>query len=176
MKEICRLTHCKNRAGDITSSLAWDDLTGMKLEAGRVIEARAKEVTYLREKRVYDKVHRQYAMRNKWKVIKTRWIDINKGDDDNPVYRSRLVGKEFGNAVMEGMLASGAATLRRGQNMRSKLVKVRYVSRAFFEAPAWRQVCVELPDEDITQADSIADNVGHVRESLYGNRDEAMNW
>ena len=44
-----RLTHCKNRAGDITSSLAWDDLTGMKLEAGKVIGARAKEVTYLRE-------------------------------------------------------------------------------------------------------------------------------
>ena len=66
MEEIRRLIHCKNWVGDITSSLAWDDLNGMKLEAGRVIEARAKEVTYLREKRVYDKVHRQYAMGKKW--------------------------------------------------------------------------------------------------------------
>ena len=105
MEELCRLAHCKNRAGDITSSLAWDDLTGMRLDAGKVIEARAKEVTYLREKRVYDKVHRQYAMRNKWKVIKTRWIDINKGDDDNPVYRSRLVGKEFNDGQMDGLFA-----------------------------------------------------------------------
>ena len=29
------------------------------------------------------------------KIIGTRWIDVNKGDEKNPVYRSRLVGKEF---------------------------------------------------------------------------------
>ena len=88
-----RLTHYNNKQGDVTSSLAWDDLTGMKLDAGKVVEARAKEVTYLREKRVYDKVPRQQALRRKWNVITTRWIDNNKGDDENPVYRSRLVGK-----------------------------------------------------------------------------------
>ena len=49
MAHFKRLTNYKNRVGDITSSLAWDDLTGMKLEVGRVVEARAKEVTYLRE-------------------------------------------------------------------------------------------------------------------------------
>ena len=76
------------------SSLAWDDLTGMKLDAGNVIEARVKEVTYLRDKRVYDRVLRHHAMRNMWKIIKTRLIDINKGDDENPNYRNRLVGKE----------------------------------------------------------------------------------
>ena len=74
-----RLTHYKNKQGDVTSSLSWEDLTGMKLDAGKVVEARAKEVTYLREKRVYDKVPRQQALRRKWKIIKTRWIDINKG-------------------------------------------------------------------------------------------------
>ena len=30
-----------------------DDLTGMRLDAGKVVEARAKEVTYLRVKKVY---------------------------------------------------------------------------------------------------------------------------
>ena len=54
-----RLTHFKNRAGDITSSLAWDDLTGMRLDAGKVVEARGKDVAYLREKKVYDKIYRQ---------------------------------------------------------------------------------------------------------------------
>ena len=44
-----RLTHHKNKAGDTTSSLAWDDLTGIALDAGKVIEARAREVTYLRD-------------------------------------------------------------------------------------------------------------------------------
>ena len=80
-----RLTQHRNKAGDITSALAYDDLTGMKLDAGKVIEARTKEVTYLRDKRVYDKIPRHQAQRSKWNIIKTRWIDINKGDDENPV-------------------------------------------------------------------------------------------
>ena len=44
-------------------------------------------------------------MRSKWKIIRTRWIDINKGDDENPNYRSRLVGKEFNNEQMDGLFA-----------------------------------------------------------------------
>ena len=43
MGRLGRLTQHKNKAGDITSALAWDDLTGMKLDAGKVIEARTKE-------------------------------------------------------------------------------------------------------------------------------------
>ena len=54
---------------------------------------RMKEVEYLHGKQVYEKVPRATAERNRWKVIKTRWIDINKGDEENPTYRSRLVGK-----------------------------------------------------------------------------------
>ena len=61
MGRLGRLTHHKNKAGDITSSLAYDDLTGMKLDAGKVVEARAKEVTYLRDKRAYDKIPRHQA-------------------------------------------------------------------------------------------------------------------
>ena len=34
-----RLTEYKNKQGDVSSVLAWDDLTGMKLEAGKVVEA-----------------------------------------------------------------------------------------------------------------------------------------
>ena len=39
MDRLGILTHYKNRAGDIASSLAWDDLTSMRLDAGKVIEA-----------------------------------------------------------------------------------------------------------------------------------------
>ena len=93
MAYLKRSTHCKNRARGISSSLAWDDLTGMRLETGRVVEARAKEVTYFREKRVYDNTHSQHAMINMWNIIETLRIDINMGDDEHPVCRSRLVGK-----------------------------------------------------------------------------------
>ena len=85
MGRLGRLTHHRDKAGDITSAVAWDDLTGMKLEAGKVIEGRTKGVTYLRgvsyDKRVYDKIPRHQALRGTWKIIRTRWIDINKGDD-----------------------------------------------------------------------------------------------
>ena len=35
-----KLTEYKNKKGDISSVLAWDDLTHMKLDAGKVKEAR----------------------------------------------------------------------------------------------------------------------------------------
>ena len=68
-----------------------------------------------------------------------------------------------------------AATIRKDEHMTSKVIMVNDVSRAFFEAPAVRQVCVELPTEDVTNADRLADNVGHLQMSLYGTRDAAMN-
>ena len=34
------------------------------------------------------------------------WIDINKGDEDMPNYRSRLVAKEFNDGAGEGLFAS----------------------------------------------------------------------
>ena len=59
----------------------------------------------MRDMRVYNKIHRTQATSNGWEIIKFRWIDINKGDDVNPKYRSRLVGKEFNTGEMEGLFA-----------------------------------------------------------------------
>ena len=69
-----------------------------------------------------------------------------------------------------------AATVRLKDDPYSKIVMINDVARAFCEAPAVRQVCVELPDEDLTSSDRIADKVGHLQMSLYGTRDAAMNW
>ena len=77
----------------------------MKLDSGKVIEARTKEVQYIKDTRVYTKISHKEAQARGWKVIKTRWIDIDKGDERNPVYRSRLVGKEFNNEAMDGIFA-----------------------------------------------------------------------
>ena len=79
-----KLMEYKNKKGEISSVLAWDDLTHMKLDAGMVKEARAKEVGYICDKRVYDKIPRAQGLRNKLKVAQVRWIDINKGDAENP--------------------------------------------------------------------------------------------
>ena len=55
----------------------------------KVIEAREKELQYVRDMGVWKKIPRRQAQARGWNVIKTRWIDINNGDD-----RSRLVGNE----------------------------------------------------------------------------------
>ena len=39
-------------------------------------------------------------------IVKTRWIDINKGDWENPNFRSRFVAKEFNDGAGEGLFAS----------------------------------------------------------------------
>eukprot|EP00973_Karenia_brevis_P019223 2634933-Karenia_brevis.AAC.1 len=96
---LCRLNT------EMSESWATDDLTGMRLEAGKVIEARAREMEYVRNKQVWTKITRAEAVRKGWKIVKVRWIDINKGDDQNPLYRSRVVGKEFNDGDMEGLFA-----------------------------------------------------------------------
>lgn len=106
----------------------------------------------------------------------------------NPKYRSRLVGKEFNTGEMEGLFAGTpplegfrflvheAATIRSGKPMGSKVLMINDVSRAFFEAPATRNICVEIPAEDRTDMDTRHDKVGHLRMSLYGTRDASTNW
>ena len=53
---------------------------------------------------------------------------------------------------------------------------VNDVARAFFEPPAMRNVCIETPKEELTEADKRHDKVGHLKRSFYGTRDAAMNW
>ena len=178
---LCRLTQHRNKAGDITSSLAWDDLTGMQLDAGKVVEARSKEVTYLRDKRVYDRVLRQHAVRNKWKIIRTRWIDINKGDDVAPNYRSRCVAKEIAFDKQEGLFAappplevmklilSTLATANKGERL-----MVADVKRAFFHAKAKKLTYVKLPAEDVGPGEE--NMCGRLNYSMYGTRRAAINW
>ena len=69
--------------------MGYDDNTGLELDAGQVFDARLKEVQYVDRKNVWVKIPRSEAKRNGWRVLKTRWIDIHKGDDQNPIMRSR---------------------------------------------------------------------------------------
>ena len=85
---------------------AWDDVSGQALDANEVARARAKEMSYIADKEVWRKIPRSAAQRNGWKVIPTRWIDINKGSAQDPCYRSRLVAKEFNTGAEEGLFAA----------------------------------------------------------------------
>ena len=70
-----------------------DDVSGVSLDPKLVRIAREEEMQYVRGKQVWEKVKKSEAHSKQWKVVRTRWIDINNGDESNPKYRSRLVAK-----------------------------------------------------------------------------------
>ena len=163
---------------------AFDDVTGEVLDPKKVMEARAKEIAYIRQKKVWRKIRRSEAIQKGWKIVKTRWIDVNKGDKFNPNYRSRFVAKEYNEGEGEGlfastpplealrMLLSEVATSRQRRHGGRQVIMVNDVARAFFEAPVKRTICIELPEED--RGDQ--DEVGLLEMSLYGTRDAAANF
>ena len=73
---------------------AWDDiLSSAPLNPVKVTAARKLEIQYAEKKPVWQKILRSLAKERGWRIAKSRWIDINKGDDVNPNYRSRMVEK-----------------------------------------------------------------------------------
>ena len=74
------------------AAFAYDDITGASLPAHLVKEARKLEVEYVRKMEVWSKVPKAQAAGKK--IIRLRWIDVNKMDADNPMIRSRIVAKE----------------------------------------------------------------------------------
>ena len=73
----------------------FDDVTGKELNYRMTVEARKLEMAFFRKMNVYIKVPRSEAHVRGCKVISTKWLDINKGDDVHPNIRSRLVGREL---------------------------------------------------------------------------------
>ena len=162
--------------------IAEDDVSGEKLEATLVRDARKEEIAYFKSMGVYRKVpiSKCYEATGR-RPIDVRWIDINKGDSKSPKYRSRLVAKEFNDSVRPDLFAAtppveGLRLLMSRIATGKKHRRLLYadVSRAYFYAPAVRSVFVRLPDEDRTEADSGM--VGELCMSMYGTRDAAQNW
>ena len=61
-----------------------------------VYKVRMEEVKFIRDMKLYDKVPIEECWKNTGKApISTKWIDINKRDDEKPNCRSRNVAKEF---------------------------------------------------------------------------------
>ena len=136
-----------NKGGDHAvescNDSAWDDLTGEVLDPKEVRRARMKELGYIHQKRVRKRIPRKEAIKRGYKIIKGRWIDVNKGDTQNPIYRSRYVGKEFNTGDEDGLFAStpplealrllvsDAATIEVGKRANEKVIMLNDVARAF---------------------------------------------
>lgn len=85
----------------------WDDLSGKRLKAELVRRAREQEMNEFRKHGVFEKVDIQQCWGSTGKEpIGTRWVDINKGDEDNSDYRSRLVAQEIKQDKREDLFAA----------------------------------------------------------------------
>ena len=140
------------------------------------------EVEYLTRMKAYDVVSRK-AMKTsgKGKLIKGRWLDVNKGDSTSPDIRSRYVGKEFATGVDASLYAGtpplealkiliGHAASHKADDMHITLSDFK---RAYFHAAAARELYVEIPREDPAWT---PDAIGRLNLALYGTRDAAKLW
>ena len=93
------------------------------------------------------------------KIMGVRWGGVNKGDQERPDMRSRLVGQEFNTGKNDELYAStpplealrfvicSAATWPADGEQR--YVMVNEVRRAYFYAPSHRDLYIERPPEDM---------------------------
>ena len=66
-----------------------------------------EEIMELRKHGLYTKVDEDECWEMTGKArIGTRWVDVNKGDETNPEYRSRLVAKEINKGRRDDLFAA----------------------------------------------------------------------
>ena len=69
--------------------VAWDDVTNAEFLPDLVKKARAVEMGYFAKLGVYEYATHADQQQILGKIIGVRWVDVNKGDHDDPEYRSR---------------------------------------------------------------------------------------
>ena len=175
----------------------WDDIYGKPLDPAGVKEARKEEVQVITEMGVCEVIPRPAGE----KVISTRWVDINKGDEDRPKYRSRFVARELKpRGSHRGDVANWdefyasmpplsalrilftLAVAKRFPKIEGKMPSTPLkdvcllfidVKKAHFWSPARRRLLVELPSEAGIDTEKY---LGLLHKSLYGTRDAPANW
>ena len=91
LKEIFSLAMQDRKLEDVV-----DATTGQILRAELVRQPRALAMEYFRNKNVYSKKPRAEAIKRTGKPpITVKWVDVNKGDDTKPNYRSTLVARDI---------------------------------------------------------------------------------
>ena len=143
------------------------------------MKARNEEMRYVKEMKVYEVVDIKECLRITGRPpIKSRWIHINKGDDERPNYRSRWVAKQFKTHEDFELFAATPPldalryVISTAASMDNGCLMSNDVSRAYFHAPATRAMFVELPVE----AGEPPGKCASLLKRLYGTRDAATNW
>lgn len=156
----------------------YDDISGSKLDARLVEAARGEEIGEMKKRGIYTKVPVEECWRRSGKKpVGVKFVDVNKGDDEKPVYRSRLVAREFKEGAATWFAATppleaikvllSMAAVERGRR------KVAFidVKKAHLYAKATREVFIDLPP-----GDEEPGKCGRLNYTLYGTRDAAQAW
>ena len=173
-----------------------DDVTGQPLRDDLVREARLTELKYFNSKGVWEKRPRAEARQRTGKgAISVRWVDVNKGDDLNPRYRSRLVARQLKAHDRSGasffaptpplealrtVLSLAATTVGTWRpchdpvSERRTQISLLDISRAYFNAKVdpGSATYVQLPEEDKDAETKCARLLRH----MYGTRAAADGW
>ena len=173
-----------------------DDLTGQPLIDELVMEARRKELDYFTSKGVWVKRPKAEARTETGKgAVSVRWVDVNKGDDISPRYRSRLVARQLKAHDHSGanyfspspplealrtVISLAVTTVgewRPDLNPKSPTrtqISTLDISRAYFNAKKDPNdvTYVQLPEEDEDWETKVAKLVYH----MYGTRGAADGW
>ena len=185
---------CEEQFGiDPETSWYYDDVSGKPLDTQMVQAARREECQVIQAMGVWEPIPRP---KNE-KVIGTRWIDVNKGDEQRPKYRSRLVAREL--KVKSGQsethwsdffasmppitalrILFTIAVTKKIPNKDGKLIHLDPttclifidIKKAHFWSPARRRLLVEIPPE----MGCPPGMVGLLKKSLSGTRDAPANW
>lgn len=172
----------------------WDNISGKPLDTALVQAARKEECDVITSMGVWEVIDRPPGE----KVITTRWVDVNKGDEIKKKYRSRLVARELklksdipGSDSWKDFFASmppitalrmlfTLAVTGRIPDAEGKLRPMPKdtclifidIKKAHFWSPARRRLLVELPEG----MGFPPGKVGLLKKSLYGTRDAPANW
>ena len=147
-------------------------------------KAKAEEISVIRELGVWEVTDGPYDE----VVFGTRWVDINKGDETTPFYRSRscksMSVKQTGHfsqlhleslrrllicATIDELPNEMVQSVAWTEPVVLMLIDVR---RAHFCSAARRKVFVELPAD----AGAGKSKVGRLLKSMYGCRDAVVTW
>ena len=174
-----------------------DTITGQELNPVLVRAARKKEMDYFASKGVWALRPRSECLEKTGRrPVTVKWVDVNKGDDDEPNYRSRLVAREIRlpgedpifapTPPLESvrMVLSLAATnlpgetkhVREAESEWRTQISIIDISRAYFNAKKSMDVdptYVELPEEDPAKASGMC---GLLKVHMYGTRAAADGW
>ena len=96
--------------GSESAFMARGDIKDVELDLKKVRGARRLEMGYVRSRRVYKYAKRAEAIRLGHKIIGVKWVDTNKGDEEEENYRSRLVARRVSQQERRRAVCRNAAT------------------------------------------------------------------